>query len=241
MFPDVSLRATLTPLGTRCGRPILEILPPRLADTAAGDRRFPAIYSPPCGGGSSCRRRPIQCRPVPRCPASAHTVAGDRRMNHHTPPCGGGSSCRRRPILSVARLHAARRQRTLWSSTTPCTVQPGIGRRQPSSTHHAVLPSRRRPVRCSPASRCPYHGRRWLPACRTPVGRRQRCVREANGARDWRLDWPCRQVTAFSPRTDARARLVVLLLGDPHLLEGGEGGEDADPDRGTCTPGGRRS
>ena len=32
---------------------------------------------------------------------------------------------------------------------------------------------------------------------------------------------------------DARARLVVLLLGDPHLLEGGEGGQDgaSDPDR----------
>ena len=31
---------------------------------------------------------------------------------------------------------------------------------------------------------------------------------------------------------DAGAGLVVLLLGDPHLLEGGEGGEDgaADPD-----------
>merc|ERR1712028_189679 len=31
---------------------------------------------------------------------------------------------------------------------------------------------------------------------------------------------------------DGRARLVVLLLGDPHLLEGREGGEDgaADPD-----------
>ena len=31
---------------------------------------------------------------------------------------------------------------------------------------------------------------------------------------------------------DGGARLVVLLLGDPHLLEGGEGGEDgaSDPD-----------
>ena len=29
------------------------------------------------------------------------------------------------------------------------------------------------------------------------------------------------------------ARLIVLLLGDPHLLEGGEGGQDgsSDPDR----------
>ena len=32
---------------------------------------------------------------------------------------------------------------------------------------------------------------------------------------------------------DARARLIILLLGDPHLLEGGEGGKDgtSDPDR----------
>jgi len=32
---------------------------------------------------------------------------------------------------------------------------------------------------------------------------------------------------------DSRAGLVVLLLGDPHLLEGGQGGEDGptDPDR----------
>ena len=35
------------------------------------------------------------------------------------------------------------------------------------------------------------------------------------------------------PVDDARAGLVVLLLGDPHLLEGGEGGQDgsSDPDR----------
>merc|ERR1712042_126725 len=35
------------------------------------------------------------------------------------------------------------------------------------------------------------------------------------------------------PVDDGRARLVVLLLGDPHLLEGGEGGQDgsSDPDR----------
>ena len=32
---------------------------------------------------------------------------------------------------------------------------------------------------------------------------------------------------------NCRAALVVLLLGDPHLLEGGEGGQDgsSDPDR----------
>ena len=32
---------------------------------------------------------------------------------------------------------------------------------------------------------------------------------------------------------DGGAALVVLLLGDPHLLEGGEGGQDgsSDPDR----------
>ena len=34
------------------------------------------------------------------------------------------------------------------------------------------------------------------------------------------------------PVDDGRARLVVLLLGDPHLLEGGKGGQDgsSDPD-----------
>ena len=34
------------------------------------------------------------------------------------------------------------------------------------------------------------------------------------------------------PMDDGRAGLVVLLLGDPHLLEGGEGGQDGttDPD-----------
>merc|ERR1719411_2203974 len=34
------------------------------------------------------------------------------------------------------------------------------------------------------------------------------------------------------PVDDGGARLVVLLLGDPHLLEGGEGGQDgsSDPD-----------
>ena len=35
------------------------------------------------------------------------------------------------------------------------------------------------------------------------------------------------------PVDNAGAGLVVLLLGDPHLLEGGEGGQDgsSDPDR----------
>ena len=28
------------------------------------------------------------------------------------------------------------------------------------------------------------------------------------------------------PVNNTRARLVVLLLGDPHLLEGGQGGKD---------------
>ena len=34
------------------------------------------------------------------------------------------------------------------------------------------------------------------------------------------------------PVHDGWARLVVLLLGDPHLLEGGQGGQDgpSDPD-----------
>merc|ERR1712032_507507 len=34
------------------------------------------------------------------------------------------------------------------------------------------------------------------------------------------------------PVDDSRARLIVLLLGDPHLLEGGEGSQDgaSDPD-----------
>ena len=42
---------------------------------------------------------------------------------------------------------------------------------------------------------------------------------------------------------NGRARLVVLLLGDPHLLEGREGGEDgaADPDGVLALGGGRRS
>lgn len=32
---------------------------------------------------------------------------------------------------------------------------------------------------------------------------------------------------------DGRSRLIVLLLGDPHLLEGGQGSKDrsSDPDR----------
>ena len=32
---------------------------------------------------------------------------------------------------------------------------------------------------------------------------------------------------------NSRARFIILLLGDPHLLEGGEGGQDgsSDPDR----------
>jgi len=40
-----------------------------------------------------------------------------------------------------------------------------------------------------------------------------------------------RNLEAFSV-DNARAGLVVLLLGDPHLLEGGEGGQDGatDPD-----------
>merc|ERR1712045_131456 len=35
------------------------------------------------------------------------------------------------------------------------------------------------------------------------------------------------------PENDGWAALVVLLLGDPHLLEGGEGGQNgsSDPDR----------
>ena len=42
---------------------------------------------------------------------------------------------------------------------------------------------------------------------------------------------------------DAGAGLVVLLLGDPHLLEGGQGGQDgaADPDRLLELRGGPRS
>ena len=41
-----------------------------------------------------------------------------------------------------------------------------------------------------------------------------------------------KELEAF-PVHNGRARLVVLLLGDPHLLEGGEGGQDgsSDPDR----------
>merc|ERR1712223_2320233 len=40
-----------------------------------------------------------------------------------------------------------------------------------------------------------------------------------------------RELETF-PVDNARARLVVLLLGDPHLLEGGEGSQDgaSDPD-----------
>merc|ERR1712168_304965 len=50
----------------------------------------------------------------------------------------------------------------------------------------------------------------------------------------------CRKLTMFEtnclealPVHNGWAGLVVLLLGDPHLLEGGEGGEDgaSDPDR----------
>ena len=32
------------------------------------------------------------------------------------------------------------------------------------------------------------------------------------------------------PVDDGRSGLVVLLLGDPHLLEGGEGGQDGSSD-----------
>ena len=41
----------------------------------------------------------------------------------------------------------------------------------------------------------------------------------------------CLSLEAF-PVDNAGAGLVVLLLGDPHLLEGGEGGKDgsSDPD-----------
>ena len=49
--------------------------------------------------------------------------------------------------------------------------------------------------------------------------------------------WRCWRRIVYAlealPVDNARARLVVLLLGDPHLLEGGEGGKDgsSDPDR----------
>ena len=41
----------------------------------------------------------------------------------------------------------------------------------------------------------------------------------------------CQDLEAL-PVDDGGTALVVLLLGDPHLLEGGEGGEDgaSDPD-----------
>ena len=48
--------------------------------------------------------------------------------------------------------------------------------------------------------------------------------------------WRCWQRIVYAlealPVDNARARLVVLLLGDPHLLEGGQRGQDgaSDPD-----------
>ena len=48
--------------------------------------------------------------------------------------------------------------------------------------------------------------------------------------------WRCWQRIVYAlealPVDNARARLVVLLLGDPHLLESGEGSQDgaSDPD-----------
>ena len=40
---------------------------------------------------------------------------------------------------------------------------------------------------------------------------------------------PFRSLEAF-PVHNAGAGLVVFLLGDPHLLEGGQGGQDGSPD-----------
>ena len=47
--------------------------------------------------------------------------------------------------------------------------------------------------------------------------------------KDWAVQHVCLEAL---PVHDGRTRLVVLLLGDPHLLEGGEGGQDGatDPD-----------
>merc|ERR1719447_685319 len=48
----------------------------------------------------------------------------------------------------------------------------------------------------------------------------------------WRSTETGRNLEAF-PVDNGWAALIVLLLGDPHLLEGGEGGKDGatDPDR----------
>ena len=46
------------------------------------------------------------------------------------------------------------------------------------------------------------------------------------------LDEKCSHGLEALPVNNARARLIILLLGDPHLLEGGEGSKDgaSDPD-----------
>ena len=47
------------------------------------------------------------------------------------------------------------------------------------------------------------------------------------------VGWSCSVSLEALPVDNAGARLIILLLGDPHLLEGGEGGKDgtSDPDR----------
>ena len=113
----------------------------------------PARHSPPCGGSTSCRRRPLPCCPSPRCLASAHAVAGEhgarRRPNVVAPVPGVGTRCGRR-----TRCPASTQRCYRCGSTSP-----------------------RRPVQCCPAPRWSVladtaAGNRRRHAARIAVGRR---------------------------------------------------------------------
>ena len=104
-----------------------------------GRRPSPARRTPPCGGGSSCQRRPIQrhpapCSPAPRSPASADTVTDDRHLHAAHLLAAVGRRANDAPY-SVTRHRAVRHR----AARSPC----GGG----SSC-------RRRPIMCCLAPRC---------------------------------------------------------------------------------------
>merc|ERR1719188_528904 len=75
-----------------------------------------------------------------------------------------------------------------------------------------------------------------------PFTDRERAIKyllDVSGEKPIEIKLPCRRLHILLERLEAlavdnaRARLVILVLGDPHLLEGGQRGEDgaSNPDR----------
>jgi len=123
------------------------------------DRRpSPARHTPPCGGGSSCQRRPIQCHPAPRSPPPRSTQSLWRWVvessTPHTVSPGTAQSGTAQPGVS-----------------RHCDRRPSPARRTPPCCGGSS--SRRRPIQFHPAPRSPAPRStqslwRWVVVSTTP-------------------------------------------------------------------------